>query len=744
MYSGSVSNAHFVAFYTLTGCTCYVCNNHKRFEPNPRREEEETIKCYSCNQSIRVSTDYFEYHQCLKNFHSACIRGESRNNFLNNKWLCPSCHNNNAPGTSGNQSKHSISARKSNTVNDEWEYSEGPYSKFNRSLMDQLIRFRLEGDILRGKLNRQENECNFANQSKVNPDLSDVFNHHNSRRNDVHEEAQNVDSNQQERSNYNDRYLHSTYNSNKNYSTNRSSQQRRGYIHSDMGIDTLEQLVNESVQRVAREAMLSDLHELANIQRHESQKATYRVLPKVTDTGFGWKLFYRAFNDTKSLYGPVENIARIEEAIKCEEIRRMGGINLFNIETYQIALDEIDARIGQPKKILLNEKYKLTRYQHLNDADNKVIISFIQQVKQYSDLVEKLGSQSQKFDEELIAHLSRILPPRLKTAWTDKYNELEDIKGEVQIKDLARFLDSKIKRYETTKMFDIMDPYKINNIQKDRNSEMSRNHHKSSNTNKLFVHDVRENDSESNTSEDEDPHHYDSAPNKSRSIANYCFFHDKEGHSSLICYSLKKMSGKEVCEYARRHNICIMCGNKHGKVCPKRNELPCIIPNCTMNHEVIFCHKRKIQGQKVNENNRKPKGFNKFEQNEKSFTTQSQDEHPQGESSQSQQSTSQQQSNLHDDPMMYDALQVNCFNPSVNSISSMWTITEQHKDIQSTSQVNNHTHHNTSSSLLSVVTINLIHNEKMLKCAILLDSGSTSSLIDEKYAKASCNAQPHR
>lgn len=91
------------------------------------------------------------------------------------------------------------------------------------------------------------------------------------------------------------------YNSNKNYSTNRSNQQRRGYIHSDMGIDTLEQLLNESVQRVAREAMLSDLHELASIQRRESQKATYRVLPKVTDTGFGWKLFYRAFNDTKSL-----------------------------------------------------------------------------------------------------------------------------------------------------------------------------------------------------------------------------------------------------------------------------------------------------------------------------------------------------------------------------------------------------------------------------------------------------------
>jgi len=50
----------------------------------------------------------------------------------------------------------------------------------------------------------------------------------------------------------------------------------------------------------------------------------------VVDCDLSWTLFYGAFEQTKSLFTDYENVIRLQEAIKDDNVKRIGGKNLFN------------------------------------------------------------------------------------------------------------------------------------------------------------------------------------------------------------------------------------------------------------------------------------------------------------------------------------------------------------------------------------------------------------------------------
>lgn len=78
-----------------------------------------------------------------------------------------------------------------------------------------------------------------------------------------------------------------------------------------------------------------------------------------------------------------------------------------------------------------------------------------------------------------------------------------------------------------------------------------------------------------------------------------CWFHNTTQHTSFDCFTLLRMSGREVSFLARQKGICQICGfNSHDGTCPYENyHLLCSITECRRRHNILFCSKRKGESQ---------------------------------------------------------------------------------------------------------------------------------------------------
>lgn len=743
----------------------YYCNEHMRNAPkNQKRnrqdsEKDEPLKCFSCAQSIRESLEHYSCVKCSNKFHKNCILVEHRNNLINNYWFCSQCFN-------ANQEPNSTHSQVNNNHN--------PVSI--QDLVNALIEARLSNDHLRqqahdleyGERNRQDWDLSsaFAFARQGNNDANKFTSHYMPRRstrinenptsgydymprresqmNEIplsgYADPQNMNNNNASlnnrhffsnmpRNNNDDNHHRERNNINLNEQGRSEFQRneipRQGIneprrIPTNISLEELENLVNSSIARISYNNMQHDFRSLTEIQLRESQKNTYRTLPIVENIDFTWQIFYKAFINTKNLFTQFENVRRLQEAIKCKEIKKMGGINLFNLETYETTLFEINKRIGKPKNILIKERSELVKIQHLNDRDTSSLIEFIEQVKQYSSLVDKMGSNSQKFDEDLIVHLSRILPQKLKTQWTDKFNEIEDIREDVQIKDLANFLDQKIKRYETDNMFNKIDPYRAFEKKnfKENNFKESSYKNKNAYENKMF--------SQVNVDEKKNSYKSNFRENRKRtedSPAIFCWYHQKRGHSSFICHTLKSKSGKEVCTLAKERNICTICGMKQHSFCPNKNNIHCLIPGCSLNHDTIFCPMRNVVELKDKRENNKLLMHDDNRNLQDSVS----------QSSSQNSNTSTKEEILRHESSIIDALNAARKEETDSSEDSTWVICDtEAKEMSQSVMTMNDCKLKTSSTLLSIVVIQL--EDSKLEGAFLLDSGSTISLIDESWA----------
>jgi hypothetical protein len=172
--------------------------------------------------------------------------------------------------------------------------------------------------------------------------------------------------------------------------------------------------INGDVESVSHLRETTELNRmLVQMQLRETRKNTYRDLPKVTQANYEWKTFYSSFLSTKDFFEHQENVIRIQEAIQCPEMKTLGGLNLINLNTYEKTLEEIDRRVAKPEKLLIKDKQKLVDHAKIANGDKKSVIKFIDEVRKYSTLVDKIGSLADKSDHALISRISRILPDRM-------------------------------------------------------------------------------------------------------------------------------------------------------------------------------------------------------------------------------------------------------------------------------------------------------------------------------------------
>lgn len=458
---------------------------------------------------------------------------------------------------------------------------------------------------------------------------------------------------------------------------------------------------------------------LAEIQIAETKKNAYKILPKVNYANYEWKVFYRAFLETKDLFSAQENVSRLQEAILCEEIKQIGSFNLFSLETYEETLEEIDKRIGKPAKMLLKEKQKLFVQRKLHNGQKKEIIKFIGDIKRYSTLVDKIGDDQNKHDYPLLKQLMRTLPERLLNGWMTEFTRMENAGEIIMISHIASWLDKKIEECENLLMLEEDDP---SVPQKDRNfkSQQNKKGPKGRNEKEISFAQTNSYAPQEKKEFNKKPRH-DKESNES--LASFCWYHNSSGHSSLCCYALLAKTGKEVSDLAKEKGICTLCGNKSHRVCPYKNQITCIVPNCNYNHRSIFCYQRKVQKaftryRRQDNHEHKPNFHNRNKENDNAPKN---TEQP---------STSQPKT----DSNVMDALHIHTEITKDNA-EEQWNVmveeiptTVGNKD-SSMTQISY-----SSRNLTTIIPINLKNGDKTLKCAILLDTGSTASVIDEDYA----------
>lgn len=533
----------------------------------------------------------------------------------------------------------------------------------------------------------------------------------------------------------------------------------------DENPDLLRRRSQQEIANNARDMNENALSRLAETQIAEHKKNTYRVLPKVKNANFEWKVFYRTFLETKILFTPQENVSRIQQAILSDEIKDMGGYNLFSLETYESTLADIDKRVGKPERMLLNEKQSLLKQKKLHNEQRKETIRFIGEIKKYATLVDKIGSHQHKSDYVLVLNLSKLLPDRLFNSWMKEFTRIKNDTGEILIGDLSDWLDRQIDELENVLMIDAEGL----KMPKDRDNRMNdnRKNFKSRASKESFFTQTEADDFKKD-SEDQDD-------DSSDSPANYCWYHNKRGHSSLNCYTLLCKSGYEVSELAKTKGICDICSRKAHKICPFRHMNKCYIPSCDFHHAAIFCYKRRVQNstqgyrsnryndrnrsryqndknEKYNGNNNSSnrygyKNNTNSNDNNKEKAGTSHQQHTMSEASAkdmhknqdaaSSSSNSQKAQKENSSKEVLDSLHVNAIDSDdEDETEALWTIVERTTKVKEKNEkVTNMTQTSyTSRNLFTVVCLELTNGNKTVKCGILLDSGSTASLIDEDIA----------
>lgn len=369
--------------------------------------------------------------------------------------------------------------------------------------------------------------------------------------------------------------------------------------------------------------------------------------------------------------------------------------------------------------MLIREKQKLIGLSKLGNNDTKEIMDFIQEVKAYSTLVDKIGNFGDKNDQALIARLSRILPDRLLNMWTKEYSKIKEETEEVLVNDLSSWLDKQIDTFETSLLFNQMDPYGDLKQKNAKQSAQQISKAKDSKKENLFFHKTDEAIVTNNQPRISEMNHSTNGDNDSP--AKYCWYHKMKGHSSLICYTLLSKNGDEVQELARSKGICTICSSKTHHPCPQKEKFTCPIPECPENHALIFCPKRR--NQKITTIPRRSRA--QPSNNPRNKRTEVNHSHNIQERAECDAAMSQ---------TTFNALQFNIRNDD-DDYDSFWMMREisMHANSQSNSNASNQIS-TTSSSLVSVLTLILESHGKTLKCALLLDSGSTTSLLDEEFA----------
>lgn len=473
-------------------------------------------------------------------------------------------------------------------------------------------------------------------------------------------------------------------------------------------------------ENISQEFAMINLYKLTQEERNKSK---FEKLPVVEQTDTKWSVFFDLFDKSRKYFSHSENILRLQKSIKSKEILDIGGISLFDPRTYWEALKMINKRLCHSHNLLQKETNDIIRLKKLKyDSDPKKVIELINKIINYSHIVKKYGTKKHQLDDRVICHIGNILPNNIVTGWYKIKAKREEKEKTVSLKHIAEYLSKQVGHLTSKIHGEELDPWKENFAFKSPQPYVSRK-----------------------------TYHFDDRQNISFDSDNYCWVHKTKSHSAFKCSKLWALSGQEVTKLARENNVCTFCGYKRHKTCHAAKKLNCKIDGCKYKHHILFCFQRKGKtDQKRSSNNYEhfkntaPKNFESKNKNRNSERFSKSTEQNEKNSFHREDEVKNDASTSQSDESEINIPQSNFYinNPpktiKVKSARNNTATQESHinghfrGEVVTLNALYNVKSKNTASCILGVIVVKIMNTDKDI--ALLLDSGSTVSLIDQKVA----------
>ncbi|KAG5666212.1 hypothetical protein PVAND_017612 [Polypedilum vanderplanki] len=297
-----------------------------------------------------------------------------------------------------------------------------------------------------------------------------------------------------------------------------------------------------------------------------SERMINQTLPLVTDTERTWRIFYQTYKSSKGLFNDASNIVRITKAIQCQAIKDIGGENLYELNHYDEAIEDINKRLQGTEQLTLDLRKKIYAIEQPENNDHECILKAIDTVKNFYNLICKEHKDEYLYDANLCVDIISRMPSRV-------YNRLSNLR---------------LRAKKANK------PYFIADIMPELEFALEDSKHKLDMERivKRHIQNRKKVEKSYKTERDEETEKIYSTSVIKKQFR--CWLHDNDSHSPNKCRNLWMMSGLEARKLAIEKGRCITCGlNKHNNdICPYSKALKCNLANCDENHHAMFCSKR--------------------------------------------------------------------------------------------------------------------------------------------------------
>lgn len=326
---------------------------------------------------------------------------------------------------------------------------------------------------------------------------------------------------------------------------------------------------NSQPLRNSEQAMLL---QLLKRQDEREQRLESAKLPVVKTIGPEWLTFYDAFSKTHKHHSSYSNVARLQEALQCKEIIAMGGSNLFSPNEYLRTIKDINQRLGDPKKLTMQALREILNMKPPRDiadsSDTSALIKFINSVNNFANLQESYGNSASQTDPHTIALLANMLPKGNNRKWHMAVLDIETKRRRVvTIMDLRDHLMSLIPSLERIQYSKDLISLREKDFDKKPKNKFQSN-------NIAQVH---------NMESSERP-----------AWLFKCWVCKSDTHILKECQKARSSDGKDLISLGKSQKVCLDCGReKYSGNCSARTKPP-TCPKCLNSaHWLTVCPKRK-------------------------------------------------------------------------------------------------------------------------------------------------------
>jgi len=329
----------------------------------------------------------------------------------------------------------------------------------------------------------------------------------------------------------------------------------------------------------------SDMEKMMSPMIAFLQKTSLTQLPQVNENVLAWDSFYRTYLETRDFFSTCENLNRVIVALQNDEVKKIGGHSLYNMDNFEDALLNIDSRLKKKDSALLNRANHLRECKKPRDDDYQGQLDIMDKIIDFQNLIVTNNDKTYNYDHKFMLELIGKFPINMYNKWITMCADLKKKNKGLNFGNLAFLMRKELSHIELKR-----DDKKIlEGITNENKKTITKPKLKNDTNEEMWLNHASENYDE--TSENQRLN-YNSKEKLPLSPELVCWKHNNANHKYSKCKLLWELNGRTVKAMAQEANRCTICGMKKHDPCPAEIHLKCQTEGCNEKHHALYCEKR--------------------------------------------------------------------------------------------------------------------------------------------------------